>query len=249
MGWDPVYHQVYSPDRQEPKALPIQGKLSHSQSELSVQVPEDARTEREQETNGCDGEQPVAAIGQQYPMESAGPQATDDPPARAICGARTRKGGACQRPPLAGKTRCRLHGGCSLAGMAHPNFKHGQRSKYLKALPRDLQAAYKQLQGKALVGLEEELGLITLRIHELLGQLGQGDDERVWRSILETAQDKSRTAAVQHRREVDLQTLVPVEHFLAFVKIILEAIKAEIQDAQIYKRVLGRVLQVLPREA
>ena len=27
------------------------------------------------------------------------------------CGARTRRGTACQKPPLAGKTRCRLHGG------------------------------------------------------------------------------------------------------------------------------------------
>ena len=29
------------------------------------------------------------------------------------CGARTRRGTACQKPPLAGKTRCRLHGGLS----------------------------------------------------------------------------------------------------------------------------------------
>lgn len=27
------------------------------------------------------------------------------------CGARTRRGTACQKPPLNGKTRCRLHGG------------------------------------------------------------------------------------------------------------------------------------------
>src|SRR5260221_14607635 len=30
-----------------------------------------------------------------------------------FCGARTRNGGHCRRSPLAGKRRCRLHGGCS----------------------------------------------------------------------------------------------------------------------------------------
>ncbi|MDB3929681.1 hypothetical protein N9413_10870, partial [Paracoccaceae bacterium] len=36
-------------------------------------------------------------------------------PARPLqgCGARTRRGTACQKPPLNGKTRCRLHGGLS----------------------------------------------------------------------------------------------------------------------------------------
>lgn len=29
------------------------------------------------------------------------------------CGAKTRSGGSCRKPPLAGKNRCRLHGGLS----------------------------------------------------------------------------------------------------------------------------------------
>jgi hypothetical protein len=29
------------------------------------------------------------------------------------CGARTRAGGTCQNPPMAGATRCRLHGGAT----------------------------------------------------------------------------------------------------------------------------------------
>ena len=53
------------------------------------------------------------------------------------CGARTRRGTACQKPPLAGKTRCRLHGGLSTgpkttegkARIAAAQWKHGRRSK------------------------------------------------------------------------------------------------------------------------
>jgi glucans biosynthesis protein len=46
-----------------------------------------------------------------------------------FCGAKTRNNGTCKRSPLAGKTRCRLHGGASLSGKDHPNWKHGERSK------------------------------------------------------------------------------------------------------------------------
>jgi len=53
------------------------------------------------------------------------------------CGARTRRGTACQKPPLTGKTRCRLHGGLSTgprtaegkARIAAAHWKHGRRSK------------------------------------------------------------------------------------------------------------------------
>jgi hypothetical protein len=41
------------------------------------------------------------------------------------CGAKTRSGNPCQKPPLQGKARCRLHGGASLSGKDHPNYQHG----------------------------------------------------------------------------------------------------------------------------
>ena len=53
------------------------------------------------------------------------------------CGAKTRRGTACQKPPIQGKTRCRLHGGLSTgprtaegrARIAAAHFRHGRRSK------------------------------------------------------------------------------------------------------------------------
>ena len=47
-----------------------------------------------------------------------------------FCGAKTRAGGTCQRAPMR-NGRCYLHGGRSLLGYAHPNYKHGRYSKYL----------------------------------------------------------------------------------------------------------------------
>ena len=45
------------------------------------------------------------------------------------CGAKTRSGTPCKRAPRY-NGRCNLHGGKSLMGIAHPNFKEGRYSKY-----------------------------------------------------------------------------------------------------------------------
>ena len=56
---------------------------------------------------------------------------------KRACLAKTRRGTACQKSPLKGKTRCRLHGGLSpgprtaegKARIAAAHYKHGRRSK------------------------------------------------------------------------------------------------------------------------
>jgi hypothetical protein len=57
--------------------------------------------------------------------------------------------------------------------VAHPKFKDGQRSKYLKDLPREMRGAYKAaLADPALASLDGELGLLEVRIGQLLRKLG-----------------------------------------------------------------------------
>ena len=62
-----------------------------------------------------------------------------------LCLAKTKSGGLCQKHPIAGKTRCRLHGGLSsgpttLEGKAAcvaAHWKHGRRSKaFAEAISR-----------------------------------------------------------------------------------------------------------------
>ena len=45
-----------------------------------------------------------------------------------LCGAKTRSGLPCQKYGML-NGKCRLHGGLSLSGQQHPNYKHGRRSK------------------------------------------------------------------------------------------------------------------------
>ena len=51
-------------------------------------------------------------------------------PHEGRCGALTRGGGRCQRKPRPPLPRCNLHGGKSLFGIAHPNYKPGLYSKH-----------------------------------------------------------------------------------------------------------------------
>ena len=59
-----------------------------------------------------------------------------------LCLAKTRSGAPCQKNPIAGKSRCRLHGGASTgprtpegkAACVAAHWKHGRRSKaYVEA--------------------------------------------------------------------------------------------------------------------
>ena len=62
------------------------------------------------------------------------------------CNAKTRSGKPCQKFTLIGKSRCRLHGGLSLSGREHPNYKHGRRSKAYLDNARRVRAELKFLE-------------------------------------------------------------------------------------------------------
>ena len=72
------------------------------------------------------------------------------------CGAKTRSGGSCKKSPLSGKLRCRLHGGLSLGGKDHWNYKHGQCTVEARTHIREGKAHL-----KALECLARSLGMLT----------------------------------------------------------------------------------------
>jgi hypothetical protein len=77
------------------------------------------------------------------------------------CGAKTRSGSPCQKPPLAGRKRCRLHGGLSLSGSDHPNFQHGRCTKQARADAVAMTAYLKSLEQLAI-----QLGMIEPKRHK-----------------------------------------------------------------------------------
>jgi hypothetical protein len=63
------------------------------------------------------------------------------------CGAKTRKGTACQAPAVAGKKRCRMHGGAKGSGAPKGNqnaLKHGLYTGEAKALNKHVRDLLRQ---------------------------------------------------------------------------------------------------------
>lgn len=71
------------------------------------------------------------------------------------CGAKTRSGSPCRNHPVAGKKRCRMHGGASVEGENHWNYKHGFHTK--KA--RKERAEMMRLLKKHIRMLKDEISL------------------------------------------------------------------------------------------
>ena len=67
------------------------------------------------------------------------------------CGAKTRKGTQCQAPAVAGKLRCRMHGGAAGSGAPKGNsnaLKHGLHTadaKEMRRLVRELSQKTKEI--------------------------------------------------------------------------------------------------------
>jgi hypothetical protein len=100
---------------------------------------------------------------QRYPMNPSKPH--------ELCGAKRRDGQSCQAPAMP-NGRCRVHGGTSPAGIAHPLFKHGKRSRYLRDMPRELKAGYSaSRKDDELTSIKEELAVQTALIQRRLADL------------------------------------------------------------------------------
>jgi hypothetical protein len=167
------------------------------------------------------------------------------------CGAKTRNGPPCRRPPLAGRTRCRLHGGASLAGIASPHFKHGRRSRYLRELPGVLKTGYKAaLNDPDLLSLKEEVALLTARMIQLLGRLERADGpayDATWTELRACILEKGKVAAAEWKRLCDLKAVLTVEQVMMFVGAIMGAAR-ELVDPDTFRRLNDRTLQLLPPE-
>ena len=73
-----------------------------------------------------------------------------------ICNAKTRGGGYCKKSPLSGKVRCRCHGGASLSGVHHWNYKHGKCTKSYRLKVKEVSS-----QIRLLAKLADSLGMLT----------------------------------------------------------------------------------------
>ncbi|MDP9439434.1 MAG: hypothetical protein M3P49_11940 [Actinomycetota bacterium] len=95
------------------------------------------------------------------------------------CKGKNRKTGEpCKASAIAGREYCRVHGGKVPRGVAHPNFRHGRRSKDLVA---NLQERYEEALSDAdLLNLADEIALSDAYLAEVLKS---GESGRRWKDV------------------------------------------------------------------
>jgi hypothetical protein len=104
------------------------------------------------------------------------------------CTAKSKQSGAqCRNQAINGTTKCRMHGGASLAGVASPTFKTGRYSKFL---PERLAGKYAEaLADQNLLALRDEIALVGTRLGELVARLDTGESERRWQLLQDAYAD------------------------------------------------------------
>ena len=117
-------------------------------------------------------------------MQGKEPHANSTFMAKAKCGAKCRNGKLCTRPPMAGKKRCRAHGGASLPpGQDHPAYRHG---RFSKALPERLRDRFNSfLEDPDLLSARSTAALLATRLSELMEKLDSGENDHLLERIAE----------------------------------------------------------------
>lgn len=120
-------------------------------------------------------------------------------PVDGCCGAKIRKSNPpryCQRKPLRGRTRCRLHGGLSRRGVNAARYKTGAHSKFAWLSPK-LAGKVADLEAdKELTNLRPDLALLEALKREAAAGLEIGASVESWRTArtIFEAMRKARTS-------------------------------------------------------
>lgn len=146
------------------------------------------------------------------------------------CTAKSKRSGQrCRNKPVTGRTVCRMHGGNSRRGIAHPNFQTG---RYTKDLPKKLAEQYQaSLESQALTSLREDLGLCDIRLSELLGRLTEKREpleSPVWGAIMTALAQRRKLVDAHDKHAIIEQKYVPVEEVSQFMRTIATVQKSTI---------------------
>jgi hypothetical protein len=82
--------------------------------------------------------------------------------------------------------KCRVHGGKALRGIAHPGWKGGTSGRWRDSIPISLQESYnRSMTDENILELTAEIGLVDIRIGELLQSVNTGESTSIVADVRE----------------------------------------------------------------
>lgn len=97
----------------------------------------------------------------------------------------------CNRYPNKGSVNgvCRNHGGESLHGIAHPNFKDGHQSKYMYLPTAELQERARRLASDTINNLTESVSITAMFESRFLERVGTTESTEAWKMLAKAVQE------------------------------------------------------------
>lgn len=114
------------------------------------------------------------------------------------CGAKRVNGERCRTQAMP-NGRCRIHGGKSLNGLAHPSTTHGRYSKHL---PTRYLARYNEARDDArLLEFRDDLALLDARLCDVMEQVGNSESGELWKRCKEALRSHDKAKEEEARKE------------------------------------------------
>ena len=130
------------------------------------------------------------------------------------CGAKRRNGEPCQKFPINGRARCRLHGGLTPTGPALPQWKTGEQAT---RLPPNLKKLYvAALNDAELLKIRHDVARASMLMTDLDSKLkdGQHVTEPVRKQMIDLMDLRRKLIAEQAKILRDLEQMIPAERFV-----------------------------------
>jgi hypothetical protein len=145
------------------------------------------------------------------------------------CEAKTKgTGKPCQRAPVKGRERCKLHGGATLQGADSPRYKHGMYSKYAGSQLNEVLAELEDVNSEELIQPDAEIKLMQALLMKCKGLENGLDDLNDLDTIskiierLITAKQRSQKIMIEQER------LIPVTDIQLFLNWMEELLAKQI---------------------
>jgi hypothetical protein len=151
------------------------------------------------------------------------------------CGAKTRSGGKCQKAPLAGKKRCRLHGGLSTGNpSAAGNSSAMKHGFYSDALQPEERSLWERVE----IGtIDDEIRLMKIKLHRMVRLSGSQDVADLIDSALEVTQKQGEVFDHKLKKHVPYSKLEITAAAPQYAELIIKALdmirKLELARAQL----------------
>lgn len=127
-----------------------------------------------------------------------------------------------------GNGRCRMHGGSSPSGLAHPNTKHGRYSKHI---PTQLSEAYHAaVNDPDLLALHQEIALVDAKVMHLLDLLAIAPSPRDWRELMNWIEQRRKLVESERKRLESGAQMISADQAMMLIVALNEVVNEYVSD-------------------